>query len=422
MDRSFANCLAEIEKSYLVLPKAARIRVERWVEKLVSTGNNPTWKKHRNDYARLLLNMVIARNLEAPFNVMPPESPLAPFSSQFKSFNKNLLGPHESSFWRELYKHLGDHHSENDEEEKGGEGENSYNKLDRNGEFLAPKFHNQSRPVASSGANQVVLSREIQSLNLLIREQGQRIKLLEQQLHDERSQHELQIQRLNYSHRVEANNLKKQIEDFAVELSVQELSPSRRATSQYINNTIDSLGHGSMYDSHYAVRLGPSFDNHQNIPRPPLSPTRSYGSPLRQPLPESTGRHGMMSFLEQKNIISSTLNGLSVMEPDSFDLSPRPKVASHTQQQPQTMRSMQPNTFTASADNTFAAAAAATTAADDSRFGTPGGMDSSLHWGTRLHSAVGDQEDEEFLAHIDRFQSEIKKINTNITLTSPERF
>ncbi len=39
MDRVFANYLHEIELAYQTLPKSMRIRIERWVEKLVATGN-----------------------------------------------------------------------------------------------------------------------------------------------------------------------------------------------------------------------------------------------------------------------------------------------------------------------------------------------------------------------------------------------
>lgn len=419
MDRSFANCLSEIEKSYLVLPKAARIRVERWVEKLVSTGNNATWKKHRNEYARLLLNMVIARNLEAPFHVMPPEGPIAPFTSQFRAFNKNTLGPHESSFWRDLYQQLGDHPNVNAQDEDKGEVSFQDNRRDRVGEAIASKVQGAVKACSSSANNQVILSREVQSLNLLIREQGHKIKLLEQQLHDERTQHELQLQRLHYSNRVEVNNLKKQIEDFAVELSVQELSPSRRATSHYLNTSMNSqflnTNSAGAYIPQYGVRLGPTFDIHQTAPPPPGTPGRRVPtSPVRSATAE---RHGMLSFMEQKNNVTSVLNGVSVMEPDSFDLTPRPKAAPRPLAQPHTQSF--PNSFAPAPTEHHEVAYGA----DESRFGSPGGLDGSMHWGGgRQHSHVGDQEDEAFLAHIDRFQSEIKKINTNITLTSPERF
>lgn len=431
MDQSFASCLAEMEKSYLVLPKATRIRVERWVQKLVSTGNNPTWKKHRNEYAKLLLSMIVARNLEAPFNVMPSEEPLAPFSSHFKAVNKNNLGPHESSFWRELYQQLGDHRNDVLNDEKDDLTFPTYKK-DRISESILSHAHTPK--FASSGTNQVVLSREIQSLNLLIREQTQRIKLLEQQLHDERTQHELQLQRLHYSNRVEVNNLKKQIEDFAVELSVQELSPSRRAVSRYLDESLRSDylpsngGAGTSFSSH-AVRLGPSFDAHQTHPRSPGKSYPTASSPLRSFVPDSSSKRGNLSFLEQKNNISAVLNGLSVMEPDSMDLTPQPKATARPLSQPYAQSF--PHSFAppgGAGANVSSPVRANTTGisgvgVDESHFGSPG-LDASLHWaGPGQHlSAVADQEDEAFLAHIDRFQSEIKKINTNITLTSPERF
>lgn len=287
------------------------------------------------------------------------------------------------------------------------------------GEAIASKVQGAVKACSSSANNQVILSREVQSLNLLIREQGHKIKLLEQQLHDERTQHELQLQRLHYSNRVEVNNLKKQIEDFAVELSVQELSPSRRATSHYLNTSMNSqflnTSSAGAYIPQYGVRLGPTFDIHQTAPPPPGTPGRRVPtSPVRSATAE---RHGMLSFMEQKNNVTSVLNGVSVMEPDSFDLTPRPKAAPRPLAQPHTQSF--PNSFAPAPTEHHEVAYGA----DESRFGSPGGLDGSMHWGGgRQHSHVGDQEDEAFLAHIDRFQSEIKKINTNITMTSPERF
>ncbi len=197
MDRVFFDCLREIERNYLHLSKQLRIRVEKWVEKLVSTGNNEVWRKHRNAYAKLLLNMVIGKNLSDPFHTLPLDGPLPTYPFHLKSFtNKNLLGAHESIFWHELYnrfqnKDLNDHLIEN--------AHNTW-------EGAQSTSHESSKTLTT-----LPQSREISNLNLLIKEQAKRIQLLEQQLHDERMQHELQIQRLHYSHRIDVGALKSEL-------------------------------------------------------------------------------------------------------------------------------------------------------------------------------------------------------------------
>ena len=210
MDRAFLKYLTEIERAYLVLPKALRIRVENWVEKLTATGTNPIWKRHRNAYCRLLLNMVLARNLEEPFHTNPPDGPLASFPIHLRAKGKNLLGPHETSFWKSLYNKVQDNYGvetsvATKEHSEGyfSESESPVNRSQANGHGGASK---KLPPFVN-------VSREIQNLNILIREQDNRVKLLEDQLADERTKHELQLQRLHYSHRIEVGRLQHELQD-----------------------------------------------------------------------------------------------------------------------------------------------------------------------------------------------------------------
>ncbi len=80
------SVLHEIERYYTDLSKGTRIRVEKWVQKLAMTGHNITWKRHRNAYAKLLLHMVLNRQLEAPFNSLPPEGSLSSFPVHLKAY------------------------------------------------------------------------------------------------------------------------------------------------------------------------------------------------------------------------------------------------------------------------------------------------------------------------------------------------
>lgn len=444
MDRTFAQCLSEIEKSYLVLPKPIRIRIERWIEKLASTGNNPVWKRDRNEYAKLLLNMITARRLEAPFNCMPPEGPLPPFPSQNRGQSRHLLGAHETSFWRELYQRF-DH----DQDEPDHAGPDSFAFREKKQDPIAAAMQEKlgrppSKVAGSSEANNVALSREIQTLNMLIREQTQRIRLLEQQLHDERTQHELQIQRLNYSHRVETNNLKAQIEQFAMEMSVQALSPSRTETRSFLREqSFDQPAVSSPTVPRFAQRFLGSMDGNGDKGSRTGTPSRfspTRRAPAAMVSPNKTlPKHSFLSFLEQKNHITAMLNSRDSLDANTFDITPRPK--SSASRSPQRTSSAAAAVFMAdpapaseekeeSADVAGSGAAAAAAAVEESRF-EDSGLDVSLRWGGNHHhhhqharydTAAADAEDEAFLAQIEKFQSEIKKINTTITMTSPDRF
>lgn len=227
MERSFYNCLKEIERLYVVLPKHQRIKIEKWIEKLSFTSTNETWRKHRNAYLKLLLNMIITRNISEPFNTSPPDGPLPSFPFHLKVYTKNLLGPHESQFWRDLYNKLADTTMNNvttdaslvDRSYQSNKlnsyshdcGDNNY-AIDTSNEL---SYNNISSSSAANKKNSVFdssLSREIHNLNLLIKEQAKKIELLEQQLHDERLQHELLVQRINYSHRIEVLKLNEKVE------------------------------------------------------------------------------------------------------------------------------------------------------------------------------------------------------------------
>jgi hypothetical protein len=184
LERNFVECLMEIQKSYVNIPKHLRLRTEKWCEKLVSSGGtNRIWKKTRNDYAKLLLGMVCSNHFMEPFHSMPPDGPLAPFPTHLKTKLKESLGPHESAFWRQLYNNISD------------PTESRSRNLIPESPALNESFTRFSGAISSQ--------KEVQSLVLLTREQEQRIIILEQQLRDERLSHELELQRLAYSHRID---------------------------------------------------------------------------------------------------------------------------------------------------------------------------------------------------------------------------
>jgi hypothetical protein len=231
LDRSFFGIIKEIQKSYISFPKVQRLRIEKWVEKLLTVTGNITWRKHRNSYAKLLLNMVITKAISDPFLSLPPDGPLASFPSHLKRNFKDLLGAHESTFWRELYERINEVQIKsnedpilnddsmysrkyspyqvpnNDELYTSPNKSKQYNNNNKPTSLpFSPPSHPPSRHNNNNQSNQNQLpsssphisqksDKDMKHLCLLVKEQELRIQLLEQQMRDERGQYELQIQR-----------------------------------------------------------------------------------------------------------------------------------------------------------------------------------------------------------------------------------
>lgn len=76
LDGEFAATMIEVEQLYEKFPKQEKIRIQQWSKKLCQVTTNPAWKRNRNTYAEILLEMVYNSNLEEPFNKIPPEGAL----------------------------------------------------------------------------------------------------------------------------------------------------------------------------------------------------------------------------------------------------------------------------------------------------------------------------------------------------------
>ena len=72
LDDQLHSLLLGIEHAYATLPKSARIRVERWVERLSLPTTNMAWKRNTNAHAELLLAMVEDGAFAPPFDSLPP--------------------------------------------------------------------------------------------------------------------------------------------------------------------------------------------------------------------------------------------------------------------------------------------------------------------------------------------------------------
>jgi hypothetical protein len=191
---SFLSTIKEIESSYVSLEKSNRLKIERWVERLVSSAGNESWLRHRNAYARLLLSQVLAKKLEEPFNVFPPEGSLCPFPRHLLHRLRKALGTHESSFWRELYSRM-------DLDAVNFEPVSSVPPAARAREAQATKI--QSLPAQAQAQAQpplntapISIPSDLMGMKMLIREQMNRIAILEEQLRIERLSHRQEIEEL----------------------------------------------------------------------------------------------------------------------------------------------------------------------------------------------------------------------------------
>ena len=73
-DKEFVNLLLEIEKRTSDFCKSDKLKINSWVKALCLPTTNIPWKKNRNLYSILLLDSVLKRKLESPFNKFLHES------------------------------------------------------------------------------------------------------------------------------------------------------------------------------------------------------------------------------------------------------------------------------------------------------------------------------------------------------------
>lgn len=404
MDRAFLKYLTEIEKAYLVLPKALRIRVEAWVEKLASTGSNNVWKKHRNAYARLLLNMVFNRCLEDPFHVKPPDGPLPSFPMHLRNVNRHLLGPHESSFWREMYHKLQESYGLDGDKESGEQkfGDGLPNETFRHDGASLSYDGGSGGADSKAHAPFINVSREIQNLNLLIKEQAQRIRLLEDQLTDERTKHELQLQRLHYSHRIEVGRLHTELQQVR-ESVFQELgaSPPRAAAA---SEEYHSRGLPSHDASFASVRLSSNAAHARDAQAMDASASVStiLFPEAQQHRAAAAGRPHAMGSTEA--VCGSSGGDPNFMSAALHDITPRGYTAEPRAQHSAVYSSSGSSSSSGLVTQKWGletpqTAAAAAAAVDDS-------------------DVAAERQEVEFLKYLDQFQTEIKNIDKNVSATS----
>lgn len=188
LEVSFLVMVKEIERNYQSLSKQLKIRIEKWIVKLVTSGvENYVWRKHRNEYAKLLLHMVILKRLSDPFHILPPDGQLSQFPRYLSSsnFHEKAVDANQIDFWNDIYNRI--------------DGKMTTTKLS------CPEYvrHSTASYDDNSTAKDAHVTRESKLSRVQNCEYQLRIQYLEQQLRDEKMRYALQIQRLQDVHRVE---------------------------------------------------------------------------------------------------------------------------------------------------------------------------------------------------------------------------
>lgn len=190
LEVSFLVMVKEIERNYQSLSKQLKIRIEKWIVKLVTSGvENYVWRKSRNEYAKLLLHMVLLKRLSDPFHILPPDGQLHQFPGYLSSSNyhNKAADANQISFWDEIYSRL----------------------AERMASTRITSSVNDHNSAASYDDNFMVneanFRREAKQSRTQNTEHQLRIRYLEQQLRDEKLHYGLQVQRLQDAHKVEMN-------------------------------------------------------------------------------------------------------------------------------------------------------------------------------------------------------------------------
>ena len=76
LDEQFSALVFDIQHRLSLLARAPTIRVQKWLRKLHDPVSNVTWKRLRNDYARLLIHNLKRGVTNPPFDKAPGDGPL----------------------------------------------------------------------------------------------------------------------------------------------------------------------------------------------------------------------------------------------------------------------------------------------------------------------------------------------------------
>lgn len=86
LDRQLSQILEQVRLRASSLTTGQRIIIEKWVLKLMEQQSHLEWKKNRNLYGVYLLDMLMKRTLDEPFNKRPPDTALPTLPSHIKQY------------------------------------------------------------------------------------------------------------------------------------------------------------------------------------------------------------------------------------------------------------------------------------------------------------------------------------------------
>lgn len=86
LDRQLSQILEQVRIRAGSLSTGSRIIIEKWVLKLMEQQSHLEWKKNRNLYGVYLLDMLMKRTLDDPFNKRPPDTALPTLPSHIKQY------------------------------------------------------------------------------------------------------------------------------------------------------------------------------------------------------------------------------------------------------------------------------------------------------------------------------------------------
>ena len=86
LDRQLSQILEQVRIRAGSLSTGHRIIIEKWVLKLMEQQSHLEWKKNRNLYGIYLLDMLMKRTLDDPFNKRPPDIALPTLPSHIKQY------------------------------------------------------------------------------------------------------------------------------------------------------------------------------------------------------------------------------------------------------------------------------------------------------------------------------------------------
>jgi hypothetical protein len=84
LDEEFIKCTLLIHTNYASMSKHLKVRVDKWLDKLVHITSGESWKQNRNLYTKYLLHCIITNNFTGPFTKLPDDLEL-------QTLNKSIL-------------------------------------------------------------------------------------------------------------------------------------------------------------------------------------------------------------------------------------------------------------------------------------------------------------------------------------------